>query len=125
MPTLEYRLRRAKKLYRDALAGLANKSGSSVSEVWVNYGNCLSGFGRYIEAIECYQKALAADSTNGMAAGNLGIELERAAQIAGHYRHEYMALAHDALSRALGPEMHLHSGSLAASQRFQSVLVHS
>ena len=79
VPTNDDDLRAAKKLYREALHALGTDKGSLASQVLVNYGNCLSQFGRFIEAIECYQKAIEADPTNGMAAGNLAIELEHAA----------------------------------------------
>jgi tetratricopeptide (TPR) repeat protein len=113
-------LRTAKKLYRETLKELPSEKGSFSSQVWVNYGNCLSHLGRSIEAIECYQRGLKADATNGMAAGNLGIGLEHVAQIMGHYIHEYRALAHDTLTRALGPAMHLKFGSMQAVQSFQT-----
>lgn len=122
IPTNDFDLRIAKKHYRDAIFALDEKSGSFVSQVWTNYGNCLSQFGRYIEAIESYEKALDADPAHGMAAGNLGIELEHASRIIGRHRHEYIALAHDYLTRALGSGMHLNSGSPGAPQYFRSAL---
>lgn len=121
IPTNDDDLRAAKKLYRDALSTLDNTSGSFVSQVLTNYGNCLSQLGRFVEAIECYQKALDADPSHGMAAGNLAIELEHAARITGHYRHEYVGLAHDLISRSLSPEMHLVSDSIGATQDFQFI----
>jgi len=122
VPPNDADLRVAKKLYRDALSALDDVGGAFESQVLVNYGNCLSQFGRYIEAIECYQKAGEADPTNGMAAGNLGMELEHAARIIGRYRHEYIALAHELLTRVLvDADMHLNYGSMSALQDFQSV----
>jgi len=113
-------LRLAKRLYREALKELPSQKGELASQVLVNFGNCLSELGRFIEAIEYYQAGLKADPTNGMAAGNLGIELENAARITGRYTHEYMALAHEMLTRALGDSMHLKFGSYQATQRFQA-----
>jgi len=55
-----------------------------------------------------------------MAAGNLGIELEYVARITGRYTHEYMALAHEMLTRALGDSMHLKFDSYQAIQSFQA-----
>jgi len=121
-PTNDDDLRAAKKLYRDAMAALGDKNGPFAAQALINYGNCLSQFGRYIEAIEYYQRALDADPTNGMAAGNLGIELEHAATLTGRFRHEYIALAHNFLTHALSPEMHLNCGSLEAVQDFQATL---
>jgi tetratricopeptide (TPR) repeat protein len=122
VPTDNDDLRMAKKLYRESLASLDTDTGSFASQLLVNYGNCLSKFGRYIESIECYQKALEAEPTNGMAAGNLGVELEHVAWLMGRYRHEYIAIAYDLLTRALGNEMHLKYGSMPAIQYFQSAL---
>lgn len=118
-PVNDTDLRTAKKLYREALSALGEERGAFKTQVLVNYGNCLSQVGRFIEAIECYQKALEADPTNGMAAGNLGIELEHAAKMTGRYRHEYIALAYDLLIRVFGPDMHLDYGSMPAIQSFQ------
>lgn len=112
-------LRNAKNFYSEAVANLQNSEPTFASQVLINYGNCLSQFGRFIDAIEYYELAMKIDPTNGMAAGNLGIELERATYIMDKYRHEYMALAHDFLKRALGPKMHLRYGSLQAVESFR------
>lgn len=121
IPTNDEELRTAKKFYREALASIDNVDGAFASQVLVNLGNCLSQFGRYIEAIEYYQLALDAEPENGMAAGNLAVELEHVSWLTGHYRHEYIALAYKLVSDSLGPNMHLHYGSLVAKQGFQSV----
>lgn len=113
-------LRLAKRFYREALKELPSQKGEFASQVLVNFGNCLSQLGRFIEAIEYYQAGLKADPTNGMAAGNLGIELEYVARITGRYTHEYMALAHEMLTRALGDSMHLKFDSYQAIQSFQA-----
>lgn len=115
-------LRNAKKLYRQAIENLGNSEPSFASQVFINYGNCLSHFGRFIDAIEYYERAVRVDPTNGMAAGNLGIELERASYIMGRYRHEYIGLAYDFLKQALSPKMHLCFGSAQAVKYFQSRL---
>lgn len=122
IPPNDKDLRRAKSLYRQAIEDLGNSEPSFASQVLINYGNCLSQFGRFIDAIEYYERAIQTDPTNGMAAGNLGIELERAARIMGCYRHEYIALAYDFLKQALGPNMHLRFGSYQAVKDFQSRL---
>jgi tetratricopeptide (TPR) repeat protein len=121
-PTNDDNLREAKKLYREALTVLEDKSGSFASQILINYGNCLSLFGRGIEAIDYYQKALEADNRNGMAAGNLGISLEYVARLMGRHRHEYFALAHSLLTKAFSPEMHLRFGSMLAVESFQAAL---
>ncbi len=63
-----------------------------------------------------------ADPTNGMAAGNLALELEHAALLTGRYRHEYMAVVHALLTQVFGPDMHLQYGSRPAVESFQVAL---
>jgi tetratricopeptide (TPR) repeat protein len=113
-------LRNAKKLYRLAIEGLEDTSPAFASQVLINYGNCLAEFGRFIEAIQFFEQAIEIDPTNGMAAGNIAIQLERASRITGRYTHEYLALAHDFLKRALSPSMHLRYGPLEAIKDFQA-----
>jgi tetratricopeptide (TPR) repeat protein len=122
LPANDSDLRSAKSLYRQALENLENTEPSFASQVWINYGNCLSKLGRFIDAIKCYESALCVDPQNGMAAGNLGIELEQATLITGCYRHEYAALAHDLLKQALSPKMHLLYGLPQAISGFQERL---
>lgn len=119
VPPNDNDLRLAKRYYRESIYELQPLNGQFASQVCVNYGNCLSHLGRFAEAIESYHSGLKADPTNGMAAGNLGIELERCARITGRYTHEYMALAHEMLSRALGDSMHFKFGSQQAIQSFK------
>lgn len=119
VPPNDKDLRLAKRYYRESLNELQPFMGEFSSQVCVNYGNCLSQLGRFAEAIEYYHAGLKADPANGMAAGNLGIELEHCARITGWYTHEYTALAHEMLSRALGDKMHLKFGSQQAIQSFK------
>lgn len=121
VPTNDDDLRAAKKLYRETLDELGKESETFASQVLVNYGNCLSEFGRFIEVIELYQRALVAEPTNGMAAGNLAMELEHAAWRTGFYRHEYIALAYELLEQTLGSEMHLNYGSVDAVEGFKNI----
>lgn len=119
VPPNDKELRFAKRRYQESLNELSQLRGEFSSQVCVNYGNCLSQLGRFAEAIEYYHLGLKADPTNGMAAGNLGIELEYCARIIGRYTHEYLALAHEMLSCALGDTMHLKFGSQQAVQSFK------
>ena len=119
VPPNDKDLRSAKRLYRESIKELANQKGEFASRLYVNYGNCLAQLGRFAEAIEYYHAGLKADPTNGMAAGNLGIELEHASRITGRYIHEYLALAHEMLTCALGDSMHLRFGSMQAVQSFR------
>lgn len=121
IPTNNTNLRTAKRYYFEALALLENKTGPFASQLFVNIGNCLSQFGRYVESADYYQKALVADPTNGMAMGNLAIELEYIARILGDYRHEYIALAYDLLRQTFDIGAHLHYGSMLAQQSFKSM----
>lgn len=122
VPTNDEDLRAAKRYYREALAELDVVDGPWPSRILVNTGNCMSRFGRFVEAIEYYEKALQADPTNGMAAGNLALELEHAALLTGRYRHEYMAVVHALLTQVFGPDMHLQYGSRPAVESFQVAL---
>lgn len=115
-------LRTAKSYYREALTEVDKIDRQFASQLWVNYGNCLSSFGRYIEALTCYQNALEAEPSHGMAAGNLGQELVHVASILGTYRHEYIALAHEILSQAFSESMNFDSGSYGAVQSFEETL---
>ena len=119
IPPNDRDLRSAKKLYRQSIENFGGSKPSFISQVLINYGNCLSQFGRFIDAIECYERAIRVDPENGMAAGNLGMELEHAANIMGSYRHEYVALAYDFLRQALSPKMHLRYGSTHAVNDFR------
>ncbi len=115
-------LRMAKKAYREALAETKDAPPSLRSQILVNYGNCLSALGRSIEAVQAYQSALDIEPKNGMAAGNLGIQLERVARITGRYTHHYIMAAQEALKTACGHEMHLSYGGIDAAPRFDQTL---
>jgi len=114
--------RSAKQAYRQAMAHLRNEPGTFKTQVWTNLGNCLSHFGRGMEAIDCYREALREEPANGMAAGNLGVELLHAADITGRYRHDYMLAARVHLVAALGPTMHLRYGGQDAVRGFVDAL---
>lgn len=114
-------MRAAKFAYREAIAALGKEPKSLKTQLWVNYGNCLSDFGRGIEAISCYRNALAFDEDNGVAVGNLGIELERVARITGRYLHDYLLEARSALDEALTEPRHLGYAGPGAAARFKAV----
>ena len=59
------------------------------------------------------------DTENGMAAGNLAIELEHALHATGRFGHEYAMLVRKLLEDALSSKMHLRYGSLEAIQDFK------
>jgi len=122
IPSNDMDLRLAKKNFRKALSELGNQRGALASQVFINFGNCLSSLGRFAEAINFYQLGLEKDPDNGMASGNLGIELARAANITGRYTHEYYSLAYQMLSSTLSKDMHLKFGTQEAYQTFRQHL---
>jgi len=111
-------LRLAKIKYRQALSALYNETPSYKTQLWVNYGNCLSQLGREIEAIDCYGRALDEDPENGMASGNLGVGLYHVTRIMGKYKHDYILAAHEAISAAISNKMHLRYGTAFAKATF-------
>jgi len=77
-------LLRAKFYYRKALVQADQASRELLVQMWVNYGNCLSGLGRAVEAISVYGRAIQMDPNHSMAKGNLAVELRRFSRIAEH-----------------------------------------
>ena len=109
-----------KRLIAKSLVYSKNILGTLRSQILVNYGNCLSALGRSFEAISNYSQAMIEDPRNGMAAGNLGVELGRVQQITGRYTHHYIMAAYDLLSRALGSDMQLSYGGIEAKRAFEN-----
>ena len=102
-------LLQAKSYYRLALESEEIDAGLR-AQLWVHYGNCLSGLGRCVEAISAYDEALRVDPEHPMAKGNQGVELFHFAHIAGHpilavdaHRMVGEALASDLLETCGGP----------------------
>ena len=89
----------AKARYREALELSDSLDSGTAVELFINYANCLSGLGRSVEAIFAYKKALAYEPDHPMAWGNLGVELEYFAFVAGNPA--ILVDAHEALVRAL------------------------
>ena len=110
-PPNDDNLRKAKKYYKLAIENIESLEPSFSSQVHINYGNCLSKIGRFLDAIEQYKRAIFLDPTNGMGHGNLGIELEHALNLTGQYMHEYIVLSHHYLKMALDSETDLSRGS--------------
>jgi tetratricopeptide (TPR) repeat protein len=75
-------LLRAKYYYRRALEKIDQISQDLRAQLWMNYGNCLSGLGRAVEAMSAYDKALRIVPDHPMAKGNLAIELHYFSKIA-------------------------------------------
>jgi len=72
----------AKHYYLSALENSDQLSRTLLAQLWVNYGNCLSGLGRAVEAISAYDRALQTVPDHPMAKGNLAMELQYFAEIA-------------------------------------------
>ena len=89
----------AKRCYREALQGAEYLDANLRAELRVNYGNCLSHIGRSVEAIAEYNAALTDAPNHPMAWGNLGIELEHFAFVAGYLT--LLREANEALNKAL------------------------
>ena len=115
-------LRKAKHAYRESLLEKRGNPASLRTQTLVNYANSLSAVGRTFEAIEAYNRALRLDPKNGMAAGNMGTELERVIGITGRYVHHYSLFICQLLQNACGPEMHLTYGGPEAEKAFRAVL---
>jgi len=83
-----------------------------VSQVQVNLGNCFDEMGRVLDALECYERALALDPSHGMALGNKGIGLYTYARVSGEHQGTFLKEAYSLLSLALqkgtNPEAIVH-----------------
>lgn len=102
---------RAKTLYREALEAYQNDScadASHIAQAFVNYGNSLQAVGRFVEAIEQYEKASQLDGNVPEAWGARGMLLARLAPGASGHRHLYMAeakrLMEESLTRSPKPQ---------------------
>ena len=110
---------KAKQYYREALAGLEHLDANLRAQLRINYGNCLSNLGRFLEAIYEYNAALSHMPDHPMAWGNLGVELERFAFIAGHSR--ILRDANEALNKALADNRLEQIGESWARPYFERV----
>jgi tetratricopeptide (TPR) repeat protein len=121
IPPNDPNLRKAKFYYRKAIDCDDNTSPPFSSTLWINYGNCLSQLGKFIHAIKCYEKAYKIDPSNGMASGNLAIELEYVSHLTSSFRHVYVALANDFMTHVFKPTTNLNYGTPNAIQDFKRV----
>ena len=71
------------------------------SQIWVNLGNCFDNIGRVLDALECYQRAIALIPDHSMALGNKGIGLYIYARVAGEHQVMFLREAYALLSKAL------------------------
>jgi len=72
----------------------------TTSQIWVNLGNCFDALGRVLDALECYEKAIALEPDHGMALGNKGVGLYYYATVAGEHQGTFLKEAYSLLSLA-------------------------
>ena len=78
-PEIINNLEKAKSCFQESLEINENQP-----EVWINKGNTLDDLGRYLEAIECYDKAILLDNKHYNAWGNRGIACQRLSKLTEH-----------------------------------------
>ena len=71
------------------------------SQIWVNLGICFDNIGRVLDALECYERAIALKPDHSMALGNKGIGLYIYARVAGEHQVMFLREAYALLSKAL------------------------
>jgi tetratricopeptide (TPR) repeat protein len=91
----------AKEYYLEALNSDNSNDPEHLSKIWTNLGNCYNNFGRVVEALECFEKALKIDPYHGMAVGNKGIALLYYAKISGDHSGTFLNESYYQLSQAL------------------------
>lgn len=93
-------LNQACDLYRAALE-LGPKDPLIGSQIWVNLGNCFDDLGRTVDALDCYERALAWKRDHAMALGNKGVGLYSYAMVAGEHQGTFLKEAYSLISQAL------------------------
>ncbi len=78
-PEIINNLEQAKSSFQESLEITENQP-----EVWINKGNTLDYLGRYLEAIECYDKAILLDNKHYNTWGNRGISCWRLSKLTEH-----------------------------------------
>ena len=83
-------------------------------------GNSFDNIGRYLDALDCYERALKLDSSFGMAAGNRGITLLNvAALMEGHESHVLLQAAADLDTAISDQDRVLRCGGQSALETFE------
>lgn len=120
-PANDTDLRRAKKYFREAIRTLSTENKAKLTELNINYANCLSQFGRKIEAVAIYKEALEIEPFHPMALGNLGLELSYLGYVLPSFNEDYFISSGEYLYHAVEVEQtssQLHdSAKLAFEQR--------
>lgn len=78
-PEIINNLEQAKSCFQESLEINENQP-----DVWINKGNALDYLGRYLEAIECYDKAILLDNKHYNVWGNRGISCWRLSKLTEH-----------------------------------------
>jgi tetratricopeptide (TPR) repeat protein len=78
-PEIINNLEQAKSCFQESLEINENQP-----DVWINKGNSLDYLGRYLEAIECYDKAILLDNKHYNAWGNRGLSCWRLSKLIEH-----------------------------------------
>ena len=83
-------------------------------------GNSFDSMGRYLDALDCYERALKLDSSFGMAAGNRGITLLNVASLmGGHESHVLLEAASDLDIAISDQDRILRCGGQSALETFK------
>jgi tetratricopeptide (TPR) repeat protein len=86
-----------------------------------NLGNTYDHMGRDIDALDCYERALAVDPKFGMALGNKAVALIGIAPHMGSHKHAILAPAVEALDAAIADEQRiLQFGGRSALEHFRA-----
>jgi len=78
-PDIINNLEQAKSCFQESL-----EINETQPDVWINKGNTLDYLGRYLEAIECYDKAILLDNKHYNAWGNRGLSCCRLSELMKH-----------------------------------------
>jgi tetratricopeptide (TPR) repeat protein len=78
-----------------------NVDNKQLSQTWTNLGNCFDSFGRVIDALECYDKALKYWPDHGMAMANKGVGYFYYAKIAGDHEGTFLHEAYFLISEGI------------------------
>jgi len=96
IPRSKY-LQKAKFHYRKALEYSDKITPQTLCRIWTNYGNCLDSFGRSLDAMNAYDKAIRINPKFSMALASKAVASCFFADISGKYRGEIYIEAYQAM----------------------------
>ncbi len=98
-------LKQALRLFRNGRAlhghGSQGTDRLQMSQLLVNYGNCLDEAGRSVEGVALYDRALVANPGMGQALGNKAMTLHYLAPLARGHEHAFLRVAEELYRKAL------------------------